>query len=247
MPTGPMKTPSAVALLMLFVPVFAAAQTPVPARSDDNRTIIVTTGMARESFVPDKVTMVVTLEAQGMTAEDAASRLSALEHAVLDTLKKTVGNRGITQSFGYGVSPYRNPNGPASMMGGAAFVGRGVVRIELDHADDLNRVTSAATAKGGSPSGNPSYTSSASDSLRRVAIGRAFELARGDAEALARAAGGKLGKLVESSSANVANPYSDAVTNQAVFISSYAYDGAPRIVPNSVVTATVTTRWELIR
>jgi uncharacterized protein YggE len=243
-----MRMSSAVSgLLMLLVPAISAAQPTATMRADTSRTIITTTGTARESFTPDKVTILVTLEAQGMSSEDAASRLTVLERAVLDTLRKSVGNRGTMTSFEYGVTPYRNPNGPPSMMGGGSFVGRGIVRVELDHADDLNRVTSAATAKGGSPTGNPAYTSSAVDSLRRVAMAKAFEQARGDAEALARAAGGRLGRLIESSSMNVANPYLDTISNQPLFISAYGYDTGPRTVPTSTANATVTTKWELIR
>lgn len=242
-----MRTPSAaVTLLMLLAPAIASAQT-ATLRPDSSRTVIVATGTARESVIPDKVVILVTLEAQGMTSEDAATRLTTLERGVMDTLKKTVGTRGNLQSFGYGVSPYRSPNGPPSMTGGPAFVGRAIVRVELDHAEDLNRATSAAAAKGGSPTGNPSYTSSAADSIRRVAMAKAFEQARGDAEALARAAGGKLGRLLESSSVNVGNPYLDTISNQAVFMSAYGYDPGPRAVPTSTVNATVTTRWELIR
>jgi uncharacterized protein YggE len=235
-----------VSLLLVLVPALAAAQSSSAAGADIGRTIITATGTARESFLPDKVTILVTLEAQGMTADDASSRITALERAVVDTLRKTVGNRGNMVSIGYGVAPYRNANGPAAMMGGAAFVGRGVIRVELDHAEDLNRVTSAAAAKGGSPTGNPAYSSSAADSIRRIAMAKAFEQARGDAEALARAAGGRLGRLVESSSTNPGNAYLDAIANQPLFISAYGYDTGPRAVPTSTVTATVTTKWELI-
>ena len=78
------------------------------------------------------------------------------------------------------------------------------VRAEVHKLDDVGRIIDAALAKGANEISSLQFYSSKADSVRRVALGVAVAHARADAAALASAAGGSLGPLLELSSAESA-------------------------------------------
>jgi hypothetical protein len=80
--------------------------------------------------------------------------------------------------------------------------------------------------------------------VRRVLLPRALEAARRDAEAIAAAAGGRLGRMVDVSAPQAQGPFGEL--NQQVYFNSTYFDSGPRPAPNSAVTTTVTARWILI-
>jgi uncharacterized protein YggE len=89
------------------------------------------------------------------------------------------------------------------------------------------------------------FTLAATDSVRRILLPQALQQARRDAEALAAAAGGRLGRLLDvSTGTNQGTNYADQA--QAVFMTNMMFDTGQRSIPNSVVNVTVTTRWLLV-
>src|SRR6185312_3797945 len=91
-----------------------------------------------------------------------------------------------------------SPNGttPPRVTG---YIVTNTVRADVRRLDDVAKVIDAALAKGANEISSLEFYSSKSDSARRAALGTAVANARQDAEALARAAGGSLGQIVEIS------------------------------------------------
>jgi uncharacterized protein len=236
-----MKSRLIVTVLLSAVASVAGAQASV--QSDTGRTIIAANGQARQTTVPDRATIFFMVEPQAMSVDEASSRLPIVEKAVLDTLRRFGLPANAVQSFSSGVTPYRNNMNPS--MGGPSFAGRSMIRVELTRLDQLPAITAAALAKGASSVSAPTLTYSGADSLRRALLPQAFQQAQRDAEALARAAGGRLGRLVDVSNAPSPNFYNEA--NQLVFINSMGYDNGQRISPSATVTVNVNARWVLVR
>ena len=77
------------------------------------------------------------------------------------------------------------------------YVANNTVRIEVRRLDQVGPVIDAALAAGANMVNTIQFFASNVDVARRTAMAEAVGRARGDAEALARAAGGSLGALLE--------------------------------------------------
>lgn len=239
-----MRTALSAGLLLLTLAVDAEAQVTLMP-TDSGRTVISATGLARQAVTPDRASLMIMIDAQAMSADEASTRLNAIERAVTDTLRRLGLAAGAVQSFNSGVVPYRQQGMPSSMMGGPSFSGRSVIRVELSRIEQISAVTSAALAKGASYITPAVFTSSGADSVRRVLLPRALEAARRDADAIAAAAGGRLGRLLD-----VTAPQGQAAAfgeqNQQVYFNSMYFENGPRPAPSSSVATTVTARWLLV-
>lgn len=236
----------AVSLVSLALTPAAHAQaTTTVLQVDTNRTVITATGQARQNMTPDRATLMIMIDAQAMSADESATRLGTIERAVTDTLRRLGLAGGVVQTFNSGVVPYRQQGMPSSMMGGPTFSGRSVIRVELARVDQISGVTSAALAKGAAYITPPVFSSSSADSVRRMLLPRALESARRDAEALAAAAGGRLGRLFDVTAPNTPSS-AFAEQSQQVYFNSMYFDSGPRPAPTSAVTASVTARWVLV-
>ena len=224
---------------------FALAVAPrvhAQAQIDTTRTIITAVGSARVSVAPDRAVLTILVEPQAMSVDEATRSLANAERTVLDTLFKLGLPRGAVQVYNNGVAPYRNQMNP--MQQSASFAGREIIRVELPRIDQVAAVASAAMAKGATFVAPPSYSVSASDSVRRSLVPQAFQQARRDAEVLARVSGGQLGRQLDASITQGPIFPSDA---QSVFVSNSIYDSGQRALPSSSITVNVTARWLLVR
>jgi uncharacterized protein len=229
----------ATAVLLIASPSGAQAT----MQSDTGRTLVMASSVARQSAPPDRATLMLWIDTQGMSVDEAASRLATVERAVLDTLRRFNLGADAVQLYNSGIVPFRSQNMPPAMMNGPSYSGRSFLRVELPRLDLVGPISSAAIAKGVNFVAPPTFTSSTADSMRRSLIPKAFEQARHDAEALARAAGGHLGRLVDVS-APQSSSFSDQ--SQQFFVNAYMYDNGPRSLPNTMSSVTVTARWIFI-
>lgn len=235
-----MKSRLILPILLSAVASVAGAQASV--QSDTGRTVIAAGGQARQATTPDRVTLFFLVEPQAMSVEEASNRLPVVEKAVLDTLRRFGLPASAIVSYSSGVTPYRNNMNPS--MAGPSFAGRSMIRVELSRLDQLPAITAAALAKGASFVGSPAYSFSGADSVRRALLPQAFQQAQREAETLARAAGGRLGRLIDVSSSSGPTFPNDA--NQQIYINSMGYDNGQRMIPSATVVVSVNTRWVLI-
>lgn len=227
-------------ILGLLLAPLAHAQS-ILTTVDTSRTVIFAAGRAQQAVAPDRATLTILIDAQAMSVDEASTRLSAVERAVMDTLRRLGLGSGL-QAYTGGVAPVRQVGMPTST--GATFSGRSTIRVEVTRLDQITTISTAALAKGAAFIAAPVYTVSSADSIRRVLLPRALEQAHRDADALARAAGGRLGRLLDVNAQSL--PIFSDQQQSVMFAGSMYYESGPRPIPNTTVVANVTARWMLI-
>lgn len=188
---------SAFAVVILCGPTTARAQSAASLLTPQ----IVTVGTGEARVTPDRATILIGLSSHAATAAQAGSDNARRQRSVLDTLRSLGLQSDQLSTMNYTVSPEMQytPNGdsPPRVTGYAVT---NTVRVDVRKLDDVGRVIDAALTKGANQISSLQFFSSKADSVRRVALGVAVANARGDADALARAAGGSLGALIELAS-----------------------------------------------
>jgi uncharacterized protein YggE len=149
------------------------------------------------------------------------------------------------QTVNYNVNPemqYNQTTGTSRVVG---YVVSNQVRAEVRRIEDVGKIIDAALAKGANEVSSLQFTSSKADSVRRVALAEAVANARSDAEALARAAGGSLGALIEVSSSSM--PIRPVIMEQRMaMVGKAAAVDSPIEPGQQTYSATVTARWVFV-
>lgn len=227
-------------VLSAFLASAVAAQAPQPPQPPR----IVTSGEAEVRVTPDRATILVGVETRGATAATAGAQNARVQKAVLDTLKAIgIGADQLTTQ-NYSVNPemqYPPSGGPGKVTG---YMVSNVVRVELKRIDQVGPAVDAALAKGANQINSIQFSSSTANDSRRTAMADAVRDARADAEALAKAAGGTLGPVIEisSNSPPIRPMFSD------VAMRGMAKASAPTPIEpgEQLISATVSVIWQFI-
>jgi len=173
-------------------PSAAAAQTPLAST-------IAASGSGEAKVTPDRAAVMINVQTRAATAAAAASENARRTTAVLDALGKLGLPKSQLSTEGYSVYPETryDQNGQAPRVAG--YVVTNTVRAETHRPEQAGAVVDAALGAGANMINGLSFYASSIDAPRREAIANAVASARADAEAMARAAGGSLGALVELS------------------------------------------------
>jgi uncharacterized protein YggE len=200
---------------------------------------IVTTGTGEARIAPDRATIFVGVQSRGPTAAAASADNARRQRAIIDTLRSLGLGSDQLSTMNYNVAPeiqYGQNNQPPKVTG---YSVTNTVRADVRRIDDVARMIDAALAKGANEISGLQFFSSKSDSVRRSALSVAVSNARADAEALARAAGGTLGPLLELSTAPSIRPIQEMVG-----VATMAARAPTPIEPGEQsVSVSVTTRW----
>lgn len=205
--------------------------------------VVVTTGSGEARVTPDRATIMVGVQSRATTAAAAGSDNARKQRAILDTLHALGLSSEQISTVNYNVNPEMQypPNG----QGTPRVIGYTVtnsIRADVRRLDDVARVIDAALAKGANEISSLEFYSSKADSARRAALATAMTNARQDAEALAHAAGGSLGQVVEISNGEVpVRPLNIAMRSGLV-----AAAKTPIEPGQQTITATVTVRWAFV-
>jgi uncharacterized protein YggE len=178
-------------LLFALVPEAFAQQPP----TSDERSTIVVTGSGSISVPPDGVTIRLLVSSLEKRPDDAAERIDEGSDAVVAAIE-ALGIDGLAVSrVGYSVNPdwERRANGERKFRG---YAGRVTIRVETGSLGATGQIIEAGIASGAGQVQGISYSSSQIDEARRQALAAAVEAARLDAQAMAAAAGGTLGRLI---------------------------------------------------
>ena len=217
----------------------ASAQSPATPPSPPQ---IVTTASGEATVVPDRATIILTVETRASTAAAAGADNANRQRAVLDALRAAgIASEDLT-TLGYSVTPEMRYDGREPRVTG--YVARNAVRVKVNRIEQVGPIIDTGIAKGANSVSSLRYFSSRTEELRRTALAAAVAKARADAEAMARAAGGTVGALLELQSVgDVVVPLQE----RAVMMTSARMDAAQAETPinpgEQVVTATVQTRW----
>ena len=158
---------------------------------------ISTTGRGEIRVVPDRATVLISVETHASSAAAASSSNSQITNGTIKSVKAATTPQDLVTTQSYSVTPdyqKEKPNG---------FGARNTIRVELHDIARLGPVIDASLAAGATQVSRVVFTSSAAADARRKAMKLAVTEARLDAESIADTAGGTLGKLISLSSAGL--------------------------------------------
>jgi len=221
-------------LAALAAPAAAIAQ---PSAAADSAPLLVVSATRSSRLAADRASLDVVVEASG---ESPAAAAQGAERRLLNVTEvaRQLGERvegstatplGVTP---LGVTPL-GVTATARLDGFASppplpYVARYVVRLQPAHVDDVTGIATALLAAG-ARSAHPVFESSVADSVRRARYADALAEARRDADVLAAALGGRVGPVVDASTAAAPS----------------GGDSTPS--PDVAVSVTVTVRYRLVK
>ena len=241
-----------IALLVFTVSHRAVAQAnPAPPRIPE----ITASGRGEVPITPDRATVFVSVETRAPTASAAAADNSTKMSAVRDAIKRSGLNDSDITTSGYSVGQDPRslfpPSGvPSVPTRPVEFVARNSLRLDVRRPADVGKIIDAALTGGATSISSVQFSSPATDEARRQAIAVAAVQAQRDADALARAAGGSLGRLLSMSSTPITPmqgyyPSDTYFTAIAAGSASMAYP--TMINPRDMsVSVSVFGRWEFV-
>jgi uncharacterized protein len=194
------QTPSVImrTIAVLLLLVFAAA--PAAAREPDSRggtSTLSVSGRGEVSVAPDAATLVFAVETLADTAAEAAAENARLTASV----RRALAQRGVADdavgTAGYQLQPrYRYDRERQRLEG---YIARNTIRLKTTELGQVGRLIDTAVQAGAGRVQSVQFTRQDTSEARRLALGGAIAAARADAEAMAAAAGGTLGELIELS------------------------------------------------
>jgi uncharacterized protein YggE len=224
-----------------------AAQQPAPTMMTmTTPPEIVTSAQGEAQTTPDRATISIGVETRAATAAAASTENARKQHAVIDTLRAMgIGNDQIS-TVNYNVFPQQSyePNQGNKMPKIIGYTVTNTVRVDVRQLNQIGSLIDAALAKGANTINSLEFRSSNEDEARRTALAQAIARARGDAEALAKGAGGHLGDLIEASSNAPIFPRPLA-RFEAMSVAA-ASSPTPINPGEQAITVTVTARWRFV-
>ena len=163
-----------------------------PARPE-----VVASATGEAQLTPDRAAVYIGVQTRASKANAAARDNAQRQRAIIDAVVALGISRDQISTENYSVSPdtrYDQATQRTSVIG---YVVNNVVRVEVRRMDQIGTVLDTALAKGANQINSLDFFASNADSARHEALAQAVARARSDAEAMARAAGGALGALVE--------------------------------------------------
>lgn len=149
---------------------------------------------------PDRAHLSVSVETRGRTSQLASQDNARIATAILEALQRAGIASAQIRTIGLTVSPeYRYPEGGGrpTVVG---YQARNSVEVEIRNLSRVGSVVDATLAAGATNISGPTFTLANPDSARREALATAVRRAQADAEVMARAAGQKLGVVLELTS-----------------------------------------------
>jgi uncharacterized protein YggE len=190
-----MKTRFFTLILSLLAPVMLHAQDNTATLVSQTPQIVVT-GHGEVKVSPDRATIQIAVQTRALTASDAAAQNATKQQAVLSALKALGLTSDQLSTVNYQVYPeQRYEQGKDPVISGYNVTN--TIVADIRRLDQVGRVIDAALSHGANLISSLQFYSSNTQGARRSAIGSAIEMARADADAAARAAGGSLGPLLE--------------------------------------------------
>ena len=187
------------AVAPLAVAPLGAQAAPQPSRPE-----VVANGSGEVKVRPDLVHVSFTVVTRGASAAEAGRRNMTQMAPLLDALRRQSIPDSALNTVGYSVARDNDeewtPTGPRTRAeADVRYTARNAVRVSLRDLDRLGGLIDTALAAGASEVENVAWASSTQNTHRLSALGLAVTAARAEADAMAKAAGGSLGEIIEIS------------------------------------------------
>lgn len=221
-----------------------AARAQVPVSSPAlGQAFLVASGQGEAKVTPDRAAVMITVSTHAPTAAAAGADNATRTRAVLTALERLGLTKDQLTTEGYSVSPEMvYGNGVPPRVTGYAVTN--TVRAETRQTSQVGAIIDAALGAGANLINGLSFYAASIDSPRREAIALAVGSARADAEAMALAAGGSLGALLEMSTQGPISP--PRPMYQLSMQKGMAAPETPMNPGQQTVSAFVTARWVFV-
>jgi uncharacterized protein YggE len=233
-----MKTFGFVALAAVVVGNVGLAQlTPASSAREPE---ITATGRGETHLPPTFAVVMIAVSTRAGSATEAASQNAAKVASTLSSLREAGAAAEDVSNEGYNVEQAYNEKSQR-----AGFTARNSIRVRVPRVDQVGRIIDAALGGGATDISSVQFGAASIEDARRAAMTESVQQARADAEVIARAAGGRLGRLI-SLSANSGvppgyGPYMEVRLTASM--SSVPTVLSPR---DLLVSAQASGRWEFI-
>jgi uncharacterized protein YggE len=206
---------------------------------------VAVSGSGESQVVPDRARLSIGVQTQAPTAADASARNSTQQRAVIDALRGLgVAADQITTS-GYNVYPEQTYDQATRRSRITGYNVQNTVTVELSRIAQVGPALDAVLARGANLVSSLQLYSSQAEAVRRRALQNAVERARADADAMAAAAGGRLGDLVELSS-DVSAPPRPMMQMDFARARAASVEAPPVSEGTQTINATVSARWRFV-
>lgn len=229
--------------LVLGLSAISSAQNPSAKPQEPE---ITTMGRGEVRLAPDLAYIVVGVTNQSPSAIEAASENARRIAAILTALRALGLTDQQVRTAGYSLSQmYEYPKNQEPRLKG--FTARNTLRAEIRRIEDVGKAIDAAISAGATDVSSIQFSASNTEEARRTALSDAVKQARSDADAMARAAGGTLGRLISVASGGVSLPGNYPYQGAMLTASMSPAPPPTPIVPGELsVVAQVSTRWEFL-
>lgn len=231
------------AAVMLGVPFARGVSQTVqlPPRTPE----VAVTGTGEAEVTPDRARVTIGVQTRAATAADAAARNATQQTAIINAIKALgIPAERITTS-GYNVYPEQAYDNATRQTRITGYNVQNNVLVDVWNVGQVGVVLDAALGKGANLVSSLSFYSSQAEAVRRRALQNAVARARADAEAMAQAAGGRLGDLVELSSSYAESPPRPVFAMREK-LQSAAADATPISEGTQTISASVSARWAFV-
>lgn len=225
-------------LLLVAVMGHAEAQAPEQGHPEPAITVSATGSVSLEPDYAVILVSVVTRDAQAARAGEQNARQATAVRQVLRQLLRVPDDSLPTVHYSVDTEYDRERGRPSG------YAARSTIEARVRDLTAVGRLVDAALGAGATNIANIRFESTRRDAARLQALARAVESARGEAEAIARAAGGELGALLEVTTGPMTIRRAREVAVAAAMRA--AAPDTPISPPELEVTATVTARWAFV-
>jgi uncharacterized protein len=225
-------------LILCLVVGPAAAQTrdALPATPE-----IATNGRGEVRVAPDRAVLNVSVETRSPSAASAASDNSARLIKTIASLRSTGVDSAQITTAGYSITQdYDNKNRPSG------FIARNGLRVEVMRIADIGRLIDASLAGGATQINQVQFIRSDTKDAHQSALALAVADARRDAETLAQAAGGTLGRLIYLTSGFSTPAFGRDVQLSSVVVTGGLAQTTPIVPGDLIISAIASGRWQFL-
>lgn len=211
----------------------AHAQAQGGSGSAEHLPSLVVGASAEVRVTPDRAELSVAVESRARTAAQASAENARVQTAVLEAVRR----QGVTgpqlQTRSMQVTPeyqYPREGGRPTVTG---YVARNEVVVTLTDLAKVGAVIDAALGQGATSISGPRFMLSNPDSARREALDAAVRKAMADAQVMARAAGVRVGRVLEMSTHSGSEVFEAA---RPAIMMRAAADAAPTPIESGNIT-----------
>jgi len=223
----------------LFVGTSVAEAQASATTGSANAPEIATNGRGEVRVAPDMARLQISVETRASSANAAAADNAARITRTIAAVRAAGIDSAQIKTAGYSVAPDYDSKGRHS-----GFVVRNGLRIEVRRIADVGKIIDAALGGGATQVTGVQFLRSDLHESRRSALALAVAEARRDAEVLAQAAGGTLGRLIYLTSGfgTLPQPFDFQTTT----VLTGASMPTPIIPGDLTVTAVANARWQFL-